>query len=228
MFFLGNSIFSLNSKQKDLKDYKEIADARVNEIKQPIKIIEESIKETTKIEEKETKIKEPKKSKKKIKQDEFNMKLNDIETIEDNKEWFLEYKNLIFKYQEWIDVPETVFDMFTEEEVTLICRMVETECYGKDFNSKVNVACVAFNRFNSGKFGDTMKEIITKPKQFAYGRINLTEDTILAVQYAFEIGDTTDGCIAFRSGKLPEKWYTWKDNYWSLVFVDEAGHGFYK
>ena len=221
IFFLGSSIFN-STKQKDQKEYKDVPYVKVNEIKQPIKIVGEPIKETTKIEEKNTKIEESKKSKKEIKQDEFNIKLKNIENIEDNKEWFLEYKNLVSKYSKWIDVPETVFDMFTEEEITLICRMVETECYQQDFDSKVNVACVAFNRFNSGKFGDTMKEVITKPKQFAYGRTNLTEDTILAVQYAFEVGDTTQGALFFHSMKKTETF-----NGRTLIFTDNAGHHFY-
>ena len=119
-------------------------------------------------------------------------------------------------------MPETVFDVFTVEEVALICRMVETECYQQDFDSKVNVACVAFNRFNSGKFGDTMKEVITSPKQFAYGRINLDEDTIWAVQYAFEVGDTTQGALFFHSMKKTD---TFCGRKW--IFSDNAIHHFY-
>ena len=139
------------------------------------------------------------------------------------KEWFLEYKKLIKEYEEWCDPPETVFDVFTEEEVNLICRVVETECYDQNFDSKANVASVVFNRLESGDFGDSITEIITKKKQFVYGREKITEDTILAVQYAFEIEDTTDGCVGFRSKKHPKEWYNWE-----LQFIDEAGHGFYK
>ena len=170
----------------------------------------------------------PVKTEEEIQIEEYETKIAEIKNIEDTKEWFLDYKEINFKYVNWIDPPETVFDVFTEEEVRLICRAVETECYQQNFDSKVNVASVIFNRIESGKFGDTVNEVITSPNQFDYGRKNLSEDTILAVQYAFEIEDTTDGCIAFRSGKLPEKWYTWGDNYWTRIFVDDAGHGFYK
>lgn len=157
-----------------------------------------------------------------IKVNEFHSKHDEIKKIIDKKEYFLAYKDLVFKYIKWIDPPQTVFDVFTEEEVRLICRMVETECYQQDFDSKVNVACVAFNRFNSGKFGDTIKEVITRPNQFAYGRTILAEDTILAVQYAFEVGDTTQGALFFHSMKKTE---TFSGRTW--IFTDNAGHNFY-
>lgn len=155
---------------------------------------------------------------------EMQEKMYEIESIEDRKEWFLSYKDIVFKYAKWIDPPETIYDCFTEDEVKLICRVVETETYQCDFNSKVNVANVVLNRIESGEFGDTVEEVITTENQFAYGREVITEDTILAVMYAYEVIDTTGGCIAFRSGdNLPYKWYDWE-----LVFVDNAGHGFYK
>lgn len=156
------------------------------------------------------------------------IELEAIESITDKKEWFLAYKDISFKYAEWVTPSKTVFDCFTEDEVRLICKTVETECYQQDFISKVNVASVIFNRIESGDFGDSVTKIITKKNQFAYGRDIITEDTILAVMYAFEVEDTTDGCVAFRSGYKPEKWYTTETKYWTLQFVDDTGHGLYK
>ena len=224
---LGNSFWGWN-KNEDTEAVKNIEEKEkitisTNEVKtietldkseEPIKVVQTKVKKATK----------PKKTEKQIKIEEYESKLEEIKQIEDTKEWFLAYKDLSFKYIKWIYHSETVFDAFTEEEVRLICKAVETECYQQNFDSKVNVASVIFNRIGiGGEYGDSVKEVITKPNQFAYGRDNLSEDTILAVQYAYEIMDTTDGCVAFRSGKLPEKWYSWK-----LIFVDEAGHGFYK
>lgn len=156
----------------------------------------------------------------------LNMQLDmeEIKSIEDKKEWFLAYKDVLFKYKKWIDLPETVFDCFTSKEVDLILKAVETECYDQNFESKCNVASVIFNRIEiKGEFGDSVEEIITRPKQFAYGRDIITEDTILAVMYAWEIEDTTYGCVAFRSKSKPEKWRKWERQ-----FIDDAGHGFYK
>ena len=150
--------------------------------------------------------------------------MEEISYIEDEMEWFIAYKDIVFDYAKWITPPKTVFDEFTEEEVRLICRAVETETYDQDFISKTHVASVIFNRLKEGReYGDSITEVITKENQFAYWRTILTEDTILAVMYTYELGDTTNGCVAFRSKQHPEKWYDWK-----LQFVDEAGHGLYK
>lgn len=154
----------------------------------------------------------------------MQQELTEIESIEDKQEWFLAYKDIIFKYVKWIETPQTIFDVYTEEEITLMCRTIETECYDQDFVSKCNVASVILNRVNQGgEFGDSVTEVITKENQFAYGRENITQDTILSIMYIYEIGDTVDGCVAFRSDKCPATWYSW-----TYMFTDDSGHHFYK
>lgn len=153
---------------------------------------------------------------------EMQEKIAEIEVIEDNKEWFLAYKDIVFKYAKWIDPPETIYDYFTEDEVRLICRVVETETYQCDFNSKVNVANVVLNRIESGEFGDTVEEVVTTENQFAYGREVITEDTILAVMYSFEIIDTTKGALYFHSNEKTDT-FCGRD----FIFQDSAGHNFY-
>ena len=160
-----------------------------------------------------------------IKNEEFNQKLNEIKYTEiSNEEWFKTYKELSQEYAEWIKLPETIYDVFSEEEINLIYRVVETETFDQDFDSKVNVACVVFNRLESGKFGDSITEIVTSPKQFAYGRKKITESTILAVEYAFSMGDTTQGALYFNSFKeAPEVF-----NGANYIDTDNCGHHFYK
>ena len=153
---------------------------------------------------------------------EMQKEMKEIESIEDKKEWFLAYKDIVFKYIEWIDPPETIFDYYTEDEVMLICRVVETETYQCDFDSKVNVANVVLNRIESGEFGETVEEIITTENQFAYGRETITEDTILAVMYSFEIIDTTEGALYFHSNEKTDT-FCGRD----FIFQDSAGHNFY-
>lgn len=153
---------------------------------------------------------------------EIQEKIEEIESIEDNKEWFLAYKDIVFKFAKWIEPPETIFDCFTEDEVRLICRVVETETYQCDFDSKVNVANVVINRLESGRFGDTVEEVITIEGQFVYWREIITEDTILAVMYAYEMEDTTYGALYFHSN---EKTDTFCGN--EFIFQDEVGHNFY-
>lgn len=158
-------------------------------------------------------------------QDQLNKEISELEYIQDKKEWFIAYKDIINKYSNYFDTPETIFDVYTSDEIALICMVVETECYGCDFDSKCNVASVILNRVSSkdSSFGDTVSEVITSDNQFAYDRSNITEDTILSVMYAYEIEDTTGGCVAFRSDKKPDTWYGWV-----YSFTDNCGHHFYK
>ena len=153
---------------------------------------------------------------------EMQEEMKEIESIEDNKEWFLAYKDIAFKYAKWIDPPETIYDYFTEDEVRLICRVVETETYQCDLDSKVNVANVVLNRIESGEFGETVEDVITADNQFAYGRKSITEDTILAVMYAYEIIDTTNGALYFHSNDTTDT-FCGK----TYIFTDSVGHNFY-
>ena len=153
---------------------------------------------------------------------EMQEKMSEIESIEDNKEWFLAYKDIVFEYAEWIDPPETIFDYYTEDEVRLICRVVETETYQCDFDSKVNIANVVLNRIESGEFGEAVEEVITTESQFAYDREVITEDTILAVMFAFEFEDTTNGATYFHSNEKTDTFCG--KNY---IFSDDAVHHFY-
>lgn len=153
---------------------------------------------------------------------EIEEKMSELDSTTDKKEWFLSYKDIVLKYAGLIDPPETIFDYFTEDEVRLICRVVETETYQCDFDSRVNVANVVLNRIEDGRFGDTVEEVITTKNQFAYCRGNITEDTILAVMFSFEIKDTTNGALFFHSN---EKTNTFNGR--NFIFQDNAGHNFY-
>lgn len=153
---------------------------------------------------------------------EMQGKMSELDSSTDKKEWFLAYKDIVFKYVEWIDTPETIFDYFTEDEVKLICRVVETETYQCSFDSKVNVANVVLNRLESGRFGDTVEEVITTERQFAYWREIITEDTILAVMYAYEMEDTTYGALYFHSNKQTDTFCGRE-----YIFSDDAIHHFY-
>ena len=153
---------------------------------------------------------------------EMQEKIKSIEEIQDKKEWFISYKKIINDYIDTIDPPETIYDYYSEEDIKLICQVVETETYQSDFDSKVNIACVVLNRIEDKNFGNTAKDVITSENQFAYGRKNISEDTILAVEYAFMIEDTTNGALFFHSNET-------KDTFCGreLIFSDSAGHNFY-
>ena len=86
----------------------------------------------------------------------------------------------------------------------------------------MNVASVIFNRLDHEKFPNSLIEILAAD-QFEtisngrYLKVDITEETILACEYAFEIQDTTDGCLFFDSNNTLNYKY---------VFFDGA-HNFY-
>lgn len=216
LLFLLFSIIAANNKEPKEQIEQEIIYVKAEKI-EPVKQNNEP---------KVVEVKEVVKTTEEIKLEEFYSKLDKIKHIKEHnkEEWFTTYKDLTYEYAEWIEQPETIFDAFTEEEVRLICRVVETETYDQPFKEKVNVACVVFNRLENGGFGDTVTEVITTPRQFAYGRKNITESTILAVMYAYEIEDTTDGALFFNSFEEPPEIF----NKASYMFTDDCGHHFYK
>ena len=156
--------------------------------------------------------------------EEMNQKMAEIESIEDKKEWFISYKNIIDEYSYIIDPPETIYNCFVEEELNLLFHVVQAEIGDEYlFEQKVNVANVIFNRLEHERFPDTLSEILVYD-QFSpisdgrYKEVEVSEDTILACEYAFQIEDTTGGCLFFDSNNTL--------NY-QFVFNDSA-HNFYK
>lgn len=157
---------------------------------------------------------------------ELNKKVEEVNLVDDKKIWFLEYKSLINDIEEISDQfhpPETIYTYYTDDEIYLMQQVIETEVYTGDFESKCNVASVILNRINDNRFGTTPYEIITAPNQFVYFRTNISEDTILALEYVFTIGDTTDGALFFHSNEKTEKF-----NDANYLFTDNVGHHFYK
>ena len=164
----------------------------------------------------------PEKSIYDIKSEEVLKKQEELKSIANKKEWFIAYKNLINEYSEWVDPPESIYDIFTDDEIYLMQRCIETETYEQNFESKVNVASVILNRINSEEFSNNVHNVII-PGQFAFGRDKINEDTKLALEYAFMIGDSTNGALYFHSNSKTSTF-----NGASYMFTDDAGHHFYK
>lgn len=157
-----------------------------------------------------------------IKSAECAQRQEEISIIEDDMEWFVAYKAIIEEYSEWLDPPLSVYDMFTEEEIRYMLKCIETEVHGKDFNSKCNVASVILNRIDKSKGATDAVAIVTAPNQFAYGRDEIEESTILALEYTVMCGRTTYEALWFRSDV---KLDAWRGNIY--LFTDKAGHHFY-
>lgn len=138
---------------------------------------------------------------------EMQKELDDISSIEDKKQWFVKYKRIIEKYSYILDPPETIYDYYSDEDIEILHRIVEAECTGLDFDKKVNVANVIFNRINDEKFPNNVKEVVFQknPIQFSpisdgrYYSVSLEDETLLAIEYAFMFPDTTEGAIFFEA-----------------------------
>ena len=85
----------------------------------------------------------------------------------DKKLWFTLYKEIEEEYSDYFGKADNVYDCFTEEQINMMWKCIETETYQCNFNSKVNVACVILNRIDSEHFTLDPIDIITSPNQFA-------------------------------------------------------------
>lgn len=152
-----------------------------------------------------------------------------FEEFENKKIWFIKYKQMIDKYSDVYKTPKTLHETYSEKEVEIFQRIVEAEVTDGDFLSKVNVANVILNRVNSNKFPNTIESVVFQKKQFSpisdgrYYTVKPTEDTLLAIEYAFLFEDTTDGALYFESGNRFVHM-----SYAEYLFKDNAGHHFYR
>ena len=145
-----------------------------------------------------------------------------LSQIEDKKDWYLCYLGFVEDYPEY-DRGSTLYDRYTEDEIYLMQRVIETEVYGKDFEAKANVASVILNRIEGDNgFPNDATKVCTAPGQFVYSRKQISEDTKLALEYAAEIEDTTNGALYFNSMAPMDSW-----NGRTRIFTDHVGHSFY-
>ena len=158
--------------------------------------------------------------------------INEISIDFGRKKYIEDYKSIINNYPKEFH-KETIYDVFSEEELELLFRVVQAEVGDYDFDSKTNVASVIFNRYYDKD--TTMTEVLTAKNQFStisngrYMRVIVDEETILACEYVFLFGDTTNGATYFDStnGKSWAARET-RENRMEHIFKDEAGHDFYK
>lgn len=159
---------------------------------------------------------------------------NEIEPLlkTDKHQYFIEYKMILKKYD--LKPRHTVMSiMESEEEYNLLLAIIEQEIGGGDFDEKTYVFSVILNRYldDTGEFEDTISGIIKQEGQFsswssgAYKNSKISQETIDAVDYVFEIEDTTENATCFRNLKycsdLSESRYV-------KLFTSPAGHTFYR
>lgn len=82
----------------------------------------------------------------------------------------------------------------SEEEYELLARLVAAEAENQGFEAQYDVACVVMNRVLSGRFPDTITEVIWQPRQFSsmwngrFNRTKTTESCYEAVRHMLEVG----------------------------------------
>lgn len=156
---------------------------------------------------------------------ELQVKMDELDSnVFDRKKWFVGYKQIIDEYKDIIDPPETIYDYYNEDELDMLFRVVQAEIGDEySFEQKCNVASVIFNRIAHDRFENEMLKVLTAD-QFStisngrYKEVEVSEETILACEYVFMIGDTTGGCLFFDSNEALR---------YEFVFFDGA-HNFYK
>ena len=160
---------------------------------------------------------------------EIEVRMGKVNAITNKKEWFIAYKKMINDYSNVLDKPESIYDYYTEEELSLLFHVVQAEIGDYTFEQKCNVASVIFNRLEHEQFNNTIHEILTSDQfsTISNGRIhNVTvdEETILACEYVFMFGDTTDGALFFDSNGALNYRYLFNDgahNFYDLGGYDE-------
>lgn len=155
-----------------------------------------------------------------LKKETVKEEINYLEPFkETNKEqYMIEYAKILNENEQKLEI----YKEYTKDEIDIMCRCIETETYQCPFEAKVNVANVIFNRIKSDIFPDDAVSVITAVNQFAYHRTSISEDTILALEYAYLNEDTTNGAIAFRSDSQQSHWGQWQ------LCNNDGYHCFYK
>lgn len=134
-----------------------------------------------------------------------------------------------YTFIEEIAEKESIYDITTDEEFDLFCKVVEAEIGIGNLEQKTNVASSILNRYYDDGFPDTIEDVLLQPVQYStvlndrINRVEVTDTTIQAIENAFDNGDTVNGATYFYSGNSSE----WHDN--NLIFVTDDGlHKFLK
>lgn len=157
---------------------------------------------------------------------EYDKKILELEFCQDKIEWYMEYKEIIKKYTDYLqDKKDTIYEVFTKDEINLLFKVVQAEIGDEySFEQKCNVASVIYNRVGNIRFNSPTLQEVLVANQFEsisdgrYKKVKVSDKTVLACEYAYEIQNTARDCTFFDSnGKLNYK----------RVFNDGA-HNFYK
>lgn len=89
--------------------------------------------------------------------------------------------------------------VLTEREIDLVARVVAAEAEDEPYDGKIAVANVIFNRWRSGRWGDTIESVLYAKHQFAKPRRYASDDCYHAVRDAIKGVETIPpGVMYFR------------------------------
>lgn len=97
---------------------------------------------------------------------------------------------------------------YTSAEAELLARVLYSECRGEPVEGQYLVAQCAIDRLESGIWGDTLKEVLESPNQFA--KPGKLDEELLKVSEAVLGGERYDPDVRilyFRRTKSVEDWY---------------------
>lgn len=125
-----------------------------------------------------------------------------------------------------------------ENELEILCRIVEAEAGGEDEDGKLLVANVVLNRVNNDKFPDTIEGVVFQKEkgvtQFSpvsdgkYYCVEISEETRNAVQRALEGEDISRGALYFAARKYADSdRMRWFDENLTFLF-QHGGHEFFR
>lgn len=125
----------------------------------------------------------------------------------------------------------------SRKEVEVLLRIVEAEAGGEDEEGKLLVANVVLNRVASEEFPDTVTEVVFQQDngvtQFSpvrngrYWTVEISEETITAVERALQGEDLSQGALYFAARKYADSDnMRWFDENLMYLFA-HGGHEFY-
>jgi spore germination cell wall hydrolase CwlJ-like protein len=98
-------------------------------------------------------------------------------------------------------------DPYTDEDKQIIAKVVYAEARGECFEGQVAVACVVINRYESGKYGSSIKNVAYAKHQFAVGK-KYSDENMCAVEEAIKTRPLPDNTYYFSRGKRHYgEWY---------------------
>ena len=124
-------------------------------------------------------------------------------------------------------------DICPQGEKEVLYRIVEAEATGECIEAKKNVASVILNRVHSKDFPNTITGVVFQKHQFSpigdkrYWSVEVTEETIHAVDEIFEKGVTTEALFFVNLNNTSRKMKNWFRKL-EYLFTDPSGHSFYK